>query len=411
MKDGDIGEVMGIQGAKVLLPSGCTQTDVVIQGGRIVEIGSLHAADQVVDGRGRMLAPALIDMHGDAFERQVMPRPNVFFPTDAAVLETDRQLASNGIATAYHAVTLSWEPGLRSVHRGSSFIEALWDLAPCLTVENRVQLRWETFAFEAMDVIERALRGPLLPSIAFNDHTSMAMRDFDTEVQQRTFEQSPSYALADPTDPRMRDRMAGNAVRAGMSPEEYLKKFGEIWARRPDVDAAIRQVAALGNLKGAPMLSHDDTQPETRRYYSALGASISEFPMNGPIARMARATGDGIIFGAPNVVRGGSHLGSPSAADMVEDGLCVALASDYYYPAMLSAVARLHRERRGSLTELWSLVAKGPAQLSGLTDRGDIAVGKRADLVLVDWPETGTPSVTLTMSGGRIAYHATTAGN
>ncbi len=62
-----------------------------------------------------MLAPAMVDIHGDAFERQLMPRPGVMIPTDAALLETDRQLAANGIATAYHALTLSWEPGLRSV--------------------------------------------------------------------------------------------------------------------------------------------------------------------------------------------------------------------------------------------------------------------------------------------------------
>ena len=89
------------------------------------------------------------------------------------------------------------------------------------------------------------------------------------------------------------------------------------------------------------MLSHDDTQHETRDFYRALGARVAEFPMRTPVAARARASGDSIIFGAPNVVRGGSHIGSPSAADMIEDGLCDALASDYYYPAMLASVARL----------------------------------------------------------------------
>ncbi|MEM9813146.1 MAG: amidohydrolase family protein, partial [Pseudomonadota bacterium] len=109
---------------------------------------------------------------------------------------------------------------------------------------------------------------------------------------------------------------------------------------------------------------------------------------------------------APNAVRGGSHIGSPSAGDMVEAGLCDALASDYFYPAMLSAVGRLHAERRAPLSKLWSLVSSGPARASGLPDRGEIAVGMRADLVLLDWPEVGPPAVRQTLVEGRVAYSA-----
>ncbi|MEL7087834.1 MAG: amidohydrolase family protein, partial [Planctomycetota bacterium] len=97
---------------------------------------------------------------------------------------------------------------------------------------------------------------------------------------------------------------------------------------------------------------------------------------------------------------------SPSAADMVEDGLCDALASDYFYPAMLAAVARMHEERRGPLHRLWHVVSAGPAAASDLSDRGKIAVGQRADLVLIDWPETGFPAVKRTLSAGQTAYRA-----
>ncbi|MEO1457525.1 MAG: amidohydrolase family protein, partial [Pseudomonadota bacterium] len=95
-----------------------------------------------------------------------------------------------------------------------------------------------------------------------------------------------------------------------------------------------------------------------------------------------------------------------SAADMVEAGLCDILASDYFYPAMLAAVARLHDERRAPLPALWSLVSAGPAAASGLTDRGMLAPGRRADLVLIDWPEGAVPAVKLTLSAGRTAYRA-----
>jgi alpha-D-ribose 1-methylphosphonate 5-triphosphate diphosphatase len=158
------------------------------------------------------------------------------------------------------------------------------------------------------------------------------------------------------------------------------------------------------------MLSHDDSRPETRAFFRGHGARISEFPMNAATAEAARAAGDAIVFGAPNAARGGSHLGSPGAAAMVAAGLCDALASDYSYPALLAALARLRAEGAGGLAALWPLVAAGPARLMGLADRGEIAEGRRGDLVLVDWPEGGIPAVRMTLSAGRVAYRAVPAG-
>ena len=108
-------------------------------------------------------------------------------------------------------------------------------------------------------------------------------------------------------------------------------------------------------------------------------------------------------------MRGGSHIGSLGAAEMVEAGLCDMLASDYYYPAMLAAVDRLDREKRADRLALWSLISSGPARAMGLDDRGEISVGKRADLVLVDWPGGGAPAVQGTWVEGRVAYRAEAA--
>lgn len=395
-----------ITGAKVILKDDVVETDVLIRDDKIIEVGGSTPADRIIDGRGYYLAPAIIDVHGDAFERQMMPRPNVFFPIEAALLETDRQLASNGIATAYHALTLSWEPGLRSVERGEAFLDALAALEKRFTIENRVQLRWETFAFEAVDLIERALQTPHLPSIAFNDHTSMTLRSLDLPVQERLFEHNPRFEIADLDDPRFRQRAGRIAPRAGLSSNDYYDLLVDVWQRRADVPDMIVKVSNWGKAKQVPMLSHDDTQKETRDFFRSMGASISEFPMRVAVAQEASKAGDTIVFGSPNVVRGGSHIGSPSAADMVEDGLCDVLASDYFYPAMLAAVARLHDERRSDLPTLWSLVSGGPAKASGLHDRGEIKAGNRADLILIDWPDGATPAVKLTLSKGNTAYRA-----
>jgi len=398
------------EGATVILPSGFEHTTVSVADGAIVEIGGA-AQGQVIDARGLILAPAMIDVHGDAFERQVMPRPNVFFSLEAAVLDTDRQLAANGIATAYHAVTLGWEPGLRDVARGRAFMETILAHAHRLTVDNRIQLRWETFAYnEAAETIAWALGTSLNPSIAFNDHTSMTMRAFDTPIQDRVFEHSAEFATAAPGDPRLRDRTSGHARRSAVDPDQYLDMLCSIWDRRPDVPGDIEKVAAMGRAAGAPMLSHDDTRAETRDFYTEVGVNVSEFPMVLEAAEAARHNGNPTIFGSPNAARGGSHIGSLGAGDMVEAGLCDALASDYFYPAMLAAVARLDEEKRADRLTLWSLVSSGPARAMGLTDRGLIEVGKRADLVLLDWSETGTPAIRGTWVAGRCAYFGEPAG-
>lgn len=392
-----------LQGAQVILADDIVETTVTVSDGRVVDVGG-PLQGTVIDARNRILAPAMIDVHGDAFERQVMPRPGVYFPLDTAVIDTDRQLASNGIATAYHAITLSWEPGLRDVSRGRDLIDAIHRLAPRLTAENRVQLRWETFAFDAISVIKEALKGPLLPSIAFNDHTSMMMRGFDVPIQDRAFEFSPDFTLASLDDPRMASRTTAKTKRSGLSHEDYMALLRETWAHRPDVPGKIAEVAAMGRAAGAPMLSHDDTRAETRSFFRDHGAMVAEFPMVMEAALAARQNGDPIIFGAPNATRGGSHIGSLAAADMVEEGLCDALASDYFYPAMMAAIARLHHEKRAPLARLWSLVSSGPARAMGLRDRGQIAPGQRADLVLLDWPHGETPAVVTTWVAGRTAY-------
>ena len=394
-----------IEGAQVLLPEGLVEASVTVDGDRIV--GLEHGHGTRIDGRGLILAPALVDVHGDAFEREMMPRPGVFVPIEGAVLATDRLLAANGIATAYHALTLSWEPGLRSVDQGRRMVDALNCLQPRLTVENRLQLRWETFAFEAAPLIEEALQAPLTPSLAFNDHTSMSLRDRSVPIQDRLFEQDPDYVTIPLSDPDLPRNMAGNARRSGLTPDAYVALLGEVWGRRAEVPVMIERLASAARAVGAPMFSHDDTQDATRDYYRTLGATVAEFPMRVPVAEAARAQGDAIIFGAPNALRGGSHIGSPSASEMAKAGLCDGLASDYHYPAMLAAVARMRAAGDMDLPDLWHLISRGPALASGLTDRGEIRAGLRADLVLVDWPDAAAPpAIVMTMSAGRIAYQS-----
>ena len=115
-----------IEGGKVLIDGGLSETSVTLEGGVITEIGDpCPPGALIIDASDLLVLPGIIDIHGDAFERQIMPRPGVQFPHALALLDTDRQLAAAGITTAYHGLTLSWEPGLRSVDAAAGFLRVL----------------------------------------------------------------------------------------------------------------------------------------------------------------------------------------------------------------------------------------------------------------------------------------------
>ncbi|MBW4023916.1 MAG: alpha-D-ribose 1-methylphosphonate 5-triphosphate diphosphatase [Proteobacteria bacterium] len=330
-----------------------------------------------LDATGLLVLPGIVDLHGDAFERQVQPRPGVDFPMDLAVAETEAQLLANGITTAFHGVTLSWEPGLRSARAWTALLEALAAHRPRQLCDMRVHLRWEAFNLGALDLALAAIEAGEVHLLAFNDHTPSILRK-----------------MADPvTGAKYSDR-------AGMSLDEFRALATEVGARAHEVPEAARRVANSARASGIPMASHDDVSPESRAMFRAKGARISDFPMNEPTARAATEAGDWVVMGSPNVVRGGSHMGWASAAAMVGAGLCQILTSDYFYPALLRAAFVLGE--RDGLARSWELISANPAAAAGLHDRGRIEPGRRADLVVVS--DTPAPHVVATIAGGRIAY-------
>jgi alpha-D-ribose 1-methylphosphonate 5-triphosphate diphosphatase len=90
-----------------------------------------------------------------------------------------------------------------------------------------------------------------------------------------------------------------------------------------------------------------------------------------------------IVMGAPNVVRGGSHSGNVAAIDLARQGLLDALSSDYVPASLLLAAFRLADDAGMDLPRAIATVTLQPARAAQLGDRGEIAPGKRADLVQV----------------------------
>lgn len=373
-----------IQGGRALIGGELVETSLEIAAGKIQDAGAAHGRGALsVDARALLVLPGIVDLHGDAFERQMMPRPGVGFPIDVALFDSDRQAISNGITTVFHATTWSWEPGLRCAENARLLREAIEILRPRLKADTRFHLRHETYNLDAEERIGQWLSAGRIDLFAFNDHMDSTVAGLD--------------------NPRKRNRMV---ERTGLSSEAFDRLVERIVAGGDAVPASIARLARIAEDAGVRMLSHDDESPAMRKAFRAQGVRIAEFPVNEETAREAASGGDAIVFGAPNVVRGGSHTGWTKASDMIEKGLCSVLASDYYYPAPILAAFRLAADGVLTLPRAWDLISKAPARAAGLADRGILARGHRADILLVDDTVPLRPRVVAVIGGGRLAYLA-----
>ncbi|MBM7485883.1 MULTISPECIES: alpha-D-ribose 1-methylphosphonate 5-triphosphate diphosphatase [Bradyrhizobium] len=371
-----------LEGGRALIGSEFAETSLLVSGTDIAEINASRSrARLAIKARDLLVLPGIVDLHGDAFERQMMPRAGVDFPIDVALADSDRQAISNGITTVFHATTCSWEPGLRSAGNARSLMEAIERQRPQFAADTRFHLRHETYNLDAETEISQWLTEGRVDLFAFNDHMDGTVGDM--------------------AKPRKRNRMV---ERTGLSSEEFDRLVGHIMSRAADVPASVSRLAATARAADVRMLSHDDATPAMREGFRAMGVAIAEFPINEETARAAASHGDAIVYGAPNVVRGGSHTGWTRASDMIAKGLCSVLASDYYYPAQLLAAFRLAADGVLPLTEAWNLVSAAPARATGLADRGVLAEGRRADILLVDDSMPLRPRLIAVISGGKLVH-------
>jgi alpha-D-ribose 1-methylphosphonate 5-triphosphate diphosphatase len=383
------GSALTIVGARALLDGRFEDAVVRVADGRIAEIGGSEgrARGPRLDGRGRLLLPGIVDLHGDAFERSLMPRPGVLFPPALGLDEADRLMAGFGITTALHGVTYSWEPGLRGRGTFLALAAALRELRGRLRCDTHLHLRFEVQNHDGLDDVAPLLADGTVGAVAFNDHFAATLQDLEKP-----------------------EKAAEYAGRSGLGMAEFRALVDRIGARETEVEATVTALAGLAAQAGVPLLSHDDPDLATRARYRALGARIAEFPLVREVAVEARSQGEHVVMGGPNVLRGGSHkAGHPAAAELAGAGLCSILTSDYYYPAPLHAAFRLAQDQVLSLEEAWDLVATHPAEALGLIDRGRLEVGRRADLLLVDPGPQGTarPDVVTTLVEGRSVFAST----
>jgi alpha-D-ribose 1-methylphosphonate 5-triphosphate diphosphatase len=376
-----------IEAGRALIDGEFEETSLSIAGSEICELGTEHGRGALaLDARGLLVLPGIVDIHGDAFERQMMPRPKVDFPIDVALVDSDRQAIANGITTVFHAATWSWEPGLRCGDNAQTLLEAIEALRPKLAADTRFHLRHETYNLDAEETIGEWLAKGRIDLFAFNDHTENTVTLLNKPDKRKTM-----------------------VSRTGLSDQDFDALVQHVLSRADAVPGSMSRIAKIAREADIRMLSHDDNSPDMRRSFRAQGVRIAEFPINEETAREAAAGSDAVVFGAPNVVRGGSHTGWTKASDMIAKGLCSVLASDYYYPAPLLAAFRLAHDGVLPLGKAWDLISAAPAEAAGLADRGKLALGQRADILLVDDAIPLRPRIVAVIAAGRLV-HLTDAG-
>jgi alpha-D-ribose 1-methylphosphonate 5-triphosphate diphosphatase len=360
---------------------------VAVQHGRIIEVGRGRAPERGTDLAGDFLMPGLIEIHTDNLEAHYMPRPGVEWNIASAVLSYDAQIATSGITTVFDSLRIGIsEDELRAGMGGrtAELADAIAGLSAAgqLRADHLTHIRCEVPAPDVAESLADFIASRPVHLISLMDHTP----------GQRQFRDLERYFI-------YYGGKTGKSVSEMRSVVARRQSFGAVRAKenRP-------KVVELARRHAIPLASHDDTTIEEVCQSIEEGVTIAEFPTTTESAATSRKAGLATVMGGPNVVRGGSHSGNVSARVLAERGLLDVLSSDYV-PAslLLAAMALADVPGMDGLPGAIRLVSLNPAKATGLDDRGEIAVGKRADLIRVARAESAAVVREVFRAGRRVA--------
>ena len=348
--------------AVLVLPDSTLHGTLVLHGDRIVAVQPGRSDTSAAhDLDGDYLIAGIVDTHTDNLERQVQPRSLARWPSRSAMVAHDAQCAAAGVTTVLDALCLGDlgfdKERVRTFRDGVMDLDALSE-ADLLKAEHFLHLRCEVPALDMLSLFDTVAEHSLVRMVSLMDHSpgvgQYADLDFYRALRRR----------------------------GGLDDEYIERRILELQEQRartrlPNRRALLDRVAG----RGITLASHDDRTAEEIAENAADGIRISEFPVTMVAAQAAKAAGMQVIAGAPNIVRGGSHSGNVSASDMLETGAVDAFASDYVPNSLVEASFQC--AQRIGLPQAIALVTDRPAQLAGLTDRGSLTEGQRADIVRV----------------------------
>lgn len=357
---------------------------VLIEGDSITALDpACSAGAREINLAGRTLMPGLVDLHCDALEKEVEPRPGVHFPLEFACAQADKRNATAGITTVYHALSFAnHELGVRNNAFAAEIARAIHDWQHHALVDNRVHLRYELSDETAPAVLSTLLHAGHAQLLSFMDHSPGQGQFRDVEAYRNYL--TKTYQ----TDERTIDEILEHKAQSAKGALTRMQTL-----------------AAQARSHCIAIASHDDDSPAKVATIKDLGAVISEFPVNLETAQAARAHGLATLFGAPNILRGKSQSGNMRALDAVMAGVADCLCGDYSPAALLPSVMRLPALADITLPAAIALVTRNPARAVGLNDRGEIAIGQRADLIAVK-QLGGLPQAERVWCGGKPALSA-----
>ena len=351
--------------ARLVLPDQVTVGCVSVEGGMITDIAEgSHVPAGAVDCEQDYVIPGLVELHTDNLERHIEPRPAVDWPHLPALIAHDAELASTGITTVFDAMRVG------SIHSGKGrYIDYARTLADELLqaraeslfkishfLHLRAEICSETLLEElaAFDVEDR------VGIVSLMDHTP-GQRQFRDLTALKTYVAKKRGM----TDADFEDHVA-NLL-------SLQKRFGAKHEK-----GAVQEAKRLG----AVLASHDDTTAKHVVTSAANGVGFAEFPTTVEAAKACREHGIAIMMGAPNLIRGGSHSGNVAAEDLAKADLLDIVSSDYVPSALLLSAFRLF-DIWGDLPRSVATVTKNPARAANLSDRGELTIGQRGDLLRV----------------------------
>lgn len=340
---------------------------VLIAGERIGEISreDMPSCFKRIDAKGALLIPGFIDLHSDAIEKSIRPRPGGSFPTEISLIELDKQLASCGITSMYHCLCFgeSETNDLRTAKVAGEIAGKISELKPHFSVRNNIHARYEVSDIESAPHLEKMLSEGLIQLFSIMDHTPgqgqfTDMKHFKTYyAQAEHLNESQACALA---EARIKNR----------------QKIGNMH---------IEKLCSLCRKLDIPMASHDDDTPQKVDWVKSLGITLSEFPVHLKAAQKATQLGMDVLMGAPNILRGSSLTDNLSGRDAILHNACNIIGSDYSPMSMLHALFACHKNNLGSLPQLVRMLSFNPAKAVGLShELGAIKEGYIADMVMVN---------------------------
>ena len=370
----------------IILSNEIIYGSVKIRDGCISEIDDQPTSiKNSIDLEGDFLLPGLIELHTDNLERHCVPRPSVLWPFRSAVIAHDAEIASAGITTVFDAIAVGG--AMLNKDRDTVLIDAADAVRDAVTdkvlrVDHYLHMRCEVASTNVIELFNNFCEEPLVQLVSLMDHTP-GERQFVDEAKLKVYYQG-KYGLSDSEFDKM-------VIERKELQAKYSKKH------RLEISSICKNI-------GVTTATHDDATEAHIKEAITLGATISEFPTTVAAASAANNAGMSTIMGGPNVVRGGSHSGNVSAADLSDKGLLDALSSDYVPSSLLYGAFLLNDKQGLSLPDAIATVTTNPARMANFNDRGEIKAGLRADLIQVKRCTDGTPIVRKTFKlGERVA--------